>query len=261
MYYHWTLPNQQLNLSIPLETVLHKLHSEPFPQAAVLHELLFRASLSQSAVLQEQVVPGLFPHRVTSLPCKSAPNPCRVTVLSSRGHRSCQVLAPVQASQGVTASVNLPAWSPPQAAGGSLLHHEPPRAAGAQLLHQGCRGIFAPVPEMPPPLPFSLPLMDSEVLFFSHIIPPLSICSFRAFSLFKFIFPEALSPSLVGSALARGRSILEPASIGSVEHGSSFCQLLREDTPVVPCYQNLTMQMQYNPFLISFVCQLKCSYR
>jgi len=47
----------------------------------------------------------------------------------------------------------------------------------------------------------------------------------------------------MGSALASGGSILEPAGIGSVGCRGSFWQLLTEATPVVaplpkPCYAN-----------------------
>ena len=52
----------------------------------------------------------------------------------------------------------------------------------------------------------------------------------------------------MGSALASGGSILEPAGTGSVRHGGSFWQLLTEShpcTPHHPPYQNLAMQTQY----------------
>ena len=49
----------------------------------------------------------------------------------------------------------------------------------------------------------------------------------------------------MGSALASSRSILEPASIGSVGHGGSFQQLLTAAIPVAPSYQKLAMQTQY----------------
>ena len=54
------------------------------------------------------------------------------------------------------------------------------------------------------------------------------------FSLLKSVIPEALLPSLMGSALASSGSILEPAGIGSVGHEGNFQQLLTEATPVAP---------------------------
>lgn len=93
--------------------------------------------------------------------------------------------------------------------------------------------------------------------------PILSLVSLSAvaglFPLLKCFIPEALSTSLLGSALASSRSILEPASIGSAGHGRGFYQLLREASPVVPCYQNLAMPIQV---LLDFFClsQLKVSH-
>lgn len=43
-----------------------------------------------------------------------------------------------------------------------------------------------------------------------------------------------LPPSLVGSALARSWSVLEPDGIGFARHGGIFWQLLTEATPVAP---------------------------
>ena len=50
---------------------------------------------------------------------------------------------------------------------------------------------------------------------------------------------------LIGSALASGGSVLEPAGIGSIRHRGSFWDLLTEATPVAPRYQNLATQTQY----------------
>ena len=66
-------------------------------------------------------------------------------------HRSCQQPAPAQALHGVTASFEhppAPAWGPPRAAGGHLLHRGRPWAAGGQstsVFSTGCRGISAQV--------------------------------------------------------------------------------------------------------------------
>jgi len=61
------------------------------------------------------------------------------------------------------------------------------------------------------------------------------------FLLLNCVIPEALPPLLMGSALASGGSVLEPAGIGSILHGGNFWQLLTEATPVAPCYQNLAV--------------------
>ncbi|KAK4810700.1 hypothetical protein QYF61_007674 [Mycteria americana] len=45
---------------------------------------------------------------------------------------------------------------------------------------------------------------------------------------------EALPTSLIGSALASGRFVLEPAGTVSVQHGDSFWHLLTEATPATP---------------------------
>ena len=52
------------------------------------------------------------------------------------------------------------------------------------------------------------------------------------FPLLKYFVTEELPLMLMGSALARDRSILEPVGIGSIGHGGSFSQLLTEATPV-----------------------------
>ena len=69
------------------------------------------------------------------------------------------------------------------------------------------------------------------------------------FFLLKNVITEALPLSLIGSALAGGGSVLEPAGMGSLslEHRGSFQQLLTGATPVTPPrYQNLATQNQYN---------------
>lgn len=53
------------------------------------------------------------------------------------------------------------------------------------------------------------------------------------------VIPEVLSPLLLGSALARGWSLLETTGNGSLGHGGSFWHLLTEAMSVAPYYQNL----------------------
>lgn len=48
----------------------------------------------------------------------------------------------------------------------------------------------------------------------------------------------------MGSALARGTSVLEPTGVVSIGHKGSFWHLLRETTLVTPHYQNFAMQTQ-----------------
>ena len=63
----------------------------------------------------------------------------------------------------------------------------------------------------------------------------LSCCCTVVFLHFlKYVITEALPPSLMGSALASRRSILDPAGIGSIRHGGSFWHLLTEATLAAP---------------------------
>ena len=153
--------------SLPWETVLHELlQCESFPRAAVLHKLLQHGSLPRGAVLQEQTAPAWVPRGVTSPASKPAP---AWAPLSPWGHRSCQEPAPARASHGVTASFGhppAPAWGPPRAAGGYLLHLGPPWAAGGQ-----------------PASPWSSPQAAGESLLrrLEHLLPSfftdLGVCS------------------------------------------------------------------------------------
>ncbi|CAN0156260.1 unnamed protein product, partial [Bubo scandiacus] len=90
-------------------------------------------------------------------------------------------------------------------------------------------GMGVVVSSAPPAPPASLPLGSAQLLL-SQILTPLSGCSCccaAAFPLLKPVIPEALPPSPMGSALASGGSLLEPAGLGSTAHGgasSSFSQ-------------------------------------
>ena len=77
----------------------------------------------------------------------------------------------------------------------------------------GCGGVSAPVPVAPPPPPSSLTLVSAE-LFLSHHLARLSFCSFVP--LLNSVIPEALTLSLMGSALASDGSVLEPAGTGFI---------------------------------------------
>ncbi|KAJ7408174.1 hypothetical protein WISP_122288 [Willisornis vidua] len=56
--------------------------------------------------------------------------------------------------------------------------------------------------------------------------------------------PEVLPLLLMGSALASSRSILDLPDVGSARYVGSFQKLLTKVTPVGPCYQNLSSQIQ-----------------
>ena len=116
------------------------------------------------------------------------------------------------------------------------------------VFSSGCRGTSAPAPGAPPHLPSALTLVPAG-LFLSHILTPLSGCFLPP--LLNSAILEALPPLLM--ALASGRSILEPAGIGSAGHRGRFQQLLTEATSVAPCYQNLAMQTQYTLALVVVV--------
>ena len=68
--------------------------------------------------------------------------------------------------------------------------------------------------------PSSLTLVSAG-LFLSHVLTPPFWLLFHSgfFPLLEYVITEVLPPSLMGSALARGGSILEPAGIGSIGHG------------------------------------------
>jgi len=100
-------------------------------QETVLHKPLQRGSLPRGAILQEQAAPAWVPTGSQALPV----NLLWCGLLSPWGHRSWQEPAPAQALHRVTASFRhppAPAWAPPLAAGGDLLHRGPPWAAEAQ---------------------------------------------------------------------------------------------------------------------------------
>ncbi|KAM9590481.1 uncharacterized protein ACIBXB_005737 [Morphnus guianensis] len=166
-------------------------------------------------------------------------------LLSPQIRRSCQEPAPAQGSHGVTASfgrihllrhgvlhglqvdicstVDLHGLQ-----GDSLPHHG---------LHHGLQGnLCSGAWSISSPSFFTdLGVRRVVSLTCSHSSLRLPFLSVPAtFFLLKNVITEALPLSLIGSALAGGRSVLEPAGIGSVRHRGSLQQLLTEATPVTP---------------------------
>lgn len=90
----------------------------------------------------------------------------------------------------------------------------------------------------------SLALMLSE-LFLSHFLSP-----FHSAVLF---YPSQMcchrSPTSVTDVLSFGKSILEPAGNGSVQHTDNFCCLLTKATPEAPWYQNLATWTKHSNIL------------
>lgn len=120
------------------------------------------------------------------------------------------------------------AWSPPQAAGGSL---HPCRPPGVSLLWH-----------LEHLLPFCTDLGISRTIshiFFSSALQ-LLVCSR--------VFPLKLrySPSLMGSVLASGGSTLEQADAGSVGHGGSFSQKPLLEPP------STTKTLPHKPYMYWF---------
>jgi len=67
-------------------------------------------------------------------------------------------------------------------------------------------------------------------LTYSHSSLNCCCCCAGCFPLLNYVITEVLPPSLTGSALASGSSVMEPAGTGSIRHRGSFQQLLTEAT-------------------------------
>lgn len=106
-------------------------------------------------------------------------------------------------------------WHPPWTADGSLLPYGPPWAV--RVPHCGLQGhLFWYLEEL-----LFLLLYWSGCLqgCFWHTLTPLSGCSCADCSPFpNCVIPVSLPPLLMGPAMTSSRSVLEPASIGSVRH-------------------------------------------
>lgn len=123
-------------------------------------------------------------------------------------------------------NVDGPQKGPQLAADGSLVHHGPSWAAEGQLPHHrlqhGMQGNLCSSDWSNSSLPSSLTLV-SAVLFLPHVLIPVSHLLLHSsfFLLLTYIIPEGLSTSLMCSALASSRSVLELAGIGSAGTGKS----------------------------------------
>jgi len=171
----------------------------PFPWGAILHE---------------QTAPAWVPHVVTSLPA----NLLQCGLLSPQVRRSWQEPAPAWAYCRVTASfghIHL-LWDGVPSRGCRWKSSVDFRgtACFTMAFTTGCRGISAPVPGAPAPPP-SLILVSV-----SHILTLLWLQLHSFSSFLKYVITEVLPPSLMSSALASSRSVLEPAGIGSIGHRS-----------------------------------------
>jgi len=85
--------------------------------------------------------------------------------------------------------------------------------------------------------PFFPDLGVCRVASLTYILTPLCCCEMLLqgfFPLLNNVIPEALTPLLVGLALASGGSFLEPAGIFCIGHNRSFWQLFVEATTVAP---------------------------
>jgi len=207
---------------------------------------------SMGPFLQEQTAPALVPHEVTSTASKPAP----AWATLSTGP---QVLAGACSSMGSPQGHSL-LWAHPPAqhrvpsTGYRWISAPPWTSIGCRgtacltmVFSTGCRGISVLAPGAPPSPP-SLALVSAG-LFLSYSLTPLSYCSFL-FPLLNYVIPEALPPSLVGSALASSGSVLEPAGIGSIGHRGSFSQLLKVATAVAP---PATKALPHKPNTVSLI--------
>ncbi|XP_049649850.1 uncharacterized protein LOC126035357 [Accipiter gentilis] len=176
---------------------------------------------------------GLLQRGLLSL--HGVPGPAR-SLLQCRLSTGSQPPSGVSTSSGVGSStgcrrISAPPWTSMDCRGTACL---------TMVFTTGCRGISALVPGAPPPPPSSLTWVSAG-LFLSHILTPLFrlLLRSRFFPLLKYVIPEALPPSLIGSALASGGSFLELAGTGSIGHVGSFWRLLTEATQLPkPCHAN-----------------------
>jgi len=207
--------------SLPRETVLHKLlQYESFLWDVVLHRLLQQEFFPRAAVLQEQMAPLRVPHGVTSTDSKHA---SAWAPLSPQVYRSRRSLIQCRLSTGSQPPSGIP-----------LLQHEVLhrlqveicstvdfcRLQGDNLPHHGLLHRLQGNRCSSGSSSFLTDLGVCRVvsLTYSHCSIPLQFFVL----LLKYAIIQALPLSLMGSALASGVSILEPAGIGFIRHRGNF---------------------------------------
>lgn len=140
-----------------------------------------------------------------------ATGPARTSVGFPYGHSllqapSCSIMGSFTGCRWISA----PLWA-------SVVH-------GVACVTMGCRGISVPVPGALLHSSFTNLEGCRAVPSLSSILTPLSVCSCPCpvfFSL-KYIIPEVLLLSLMGSTLAISRSIFKLAGVGFTGHSVSF---------------------------------------
>jgi len=195
--------------SFPQDTVLNEFQRRSFPRVAAFHKLLQPGSLPWGAVPQEQAAPAWVPHRVTSPASKPALAWAPLSKGPGRNLLQCRLPTGSQPPPGIPCSdmgsslgcrwVSAPLWASMGCRDTACL---------TMVCSRGCRGTSALAPGAPPAPPSAL-IVVSAGLVLSHSLTPLSCCRFFFFIPFKYVIPEALQPSLMGSALASGGSVLE----------------------------------------------------
>jgi len=196
------------------KTVLHELlQCESFLGAAVLHKLLQHLSFLPGAAFQEQTAPEWICHGVTSPASKLALEWAPLS-MGPLVHRSYQNPVPVQAPHGVTAFFGHPnllrCGVLHGLQGDSLPHHS--------LHHQLQGNLYSGAWITSSP-------SFSTALRVCRVCTPLSCWKMplrTLFFLLKYGITEELPPSLMGLALASGRSVLELVGTGFTGRRGSF---------------------------------------
>ena len=181
-------------------------------QAAVVHKLFQCESFPRGAVVQDQAAPERVPHGVTSPASKSAaawaPRSMGPQVLpgacSSKGFPQNLSLLRASTCSGRGSAtdcrwISAPPWTSMGCRGKSHL---------TMVFTTGCRGFSAPVSEAS----FFTDLGVCRVVSLTSSHSSLSTAvPQKVFPHLKCVITEALPLSLMGSALANGGSIREPA--------------------------------------------------
>ena len=231
----WGLRSVDHTLSLPLHPLQgqHSSHSSPAPARSPSHRRQSSTNFSNGVLPMGCRSSQTAPAWVPSTACSPSGADCS-SVGPPRGHKSCQKTCSVGSSlHGSTGPArNLLQWGLPTGSqppsgihlfrhgvlhglqvdicstvdlhelqGDSLPHHGLPHGLQGNL----CSGTWS--------ISSSSFFTDLGVCRVVSLTFQSSLCC--RFPLLKSVLPEALPPLLMGSALASGRSILEPAGIGS----------------------------------------------